>query len=109
LVPSAFVSVSTQIPISPLTATNIVVKSTGGFVSFATGSSYPAISTSTALTGQYIVVHATSTADYVIIATGTATGVVGSDQYIVISGSKSAVGFIYDPYLASWVEIGKQN
>lgn len=101
------VTVSTNVPVA-ITATYEQVESTGGTVLFGITSSYPAISTAAALSGQYILLSSTSTTSTVSIATGAATGVQGDDQFIVLSGSKSPVGFIFDSTLSLWREIGRQ-
>lgn len=101
------VNVSTKVPISP-TATYMAILSTGGVVNFASNSSYPAVSTSTAVNGQYLVLFSTSSACSIGIATGSATGVVGTDAFIFISSTRSAAQFIYNSTLSQWVEIGKQ-
>jgi hypothetical protein len=101
------VSVATNVPVA-ITATNMVIESTGGLVEFAITSAYPAITTSTALSGQYLVLSATTSTSIIQIDTGTATAVMGDDQYIVISSTKSPVSFIYNSTLSKWLEIGKQ-
>lgn len=103
------ITVATNVPVSP-TATYMHVLSTGGQVTFATNSSWPAISTSTALNGQLLILDqiAVNVSSTIVIATGSATGVIGGDQYIVISGTKSAAEFIFNSSSNVWVEVGKQ-
>ena len=104
------ITVSTKVPISP-TATYMHVLSTGGTVLFDVTGTWPAIATSTALSGQVLILDSVNlvTSSNVVIATGAATGVIGSDQYIVISGTKSAAEFIFNASSNVWVEVGKQN
>ena len=93
-------------PILP-TASYIQVETTGTAVNFTATT---AISTATAVNGQFIIVGSTVSAAGTIvqITTGTATGVVGDDAVIVISSTKSAVGFIYNSALSQWSEVGRQ-
>ena len=105
--PVSQITVSTTTSITP-TATYMVVESTGGNVIFTITSNIPAISTATAINGQYLVLYSTTTAANLFISTGTATGIIGDDSMIVISSTKSAVAFIYNSTLLQWVEIGKQ-
>lgn len=105
--PSSQVTVSTQVPINP-TATYMQVISTGGTVVFGLTSSYPAIATATAASGQYLVLSSTSSSSIISISTGNATAVFGTDPFVVISSTKSAVAFIYDATLSVWREINRQ-
>ena len=102
--PVSQVTVSTQVPINP-TATYMVVESTGLLLPL---SASVAIATATAVPGQYLVVWDTSSVSSIYITTGSATGVIGDDAVITITSTKSAVGFIYNSTVSSWVEIGKQ-
>ncbi len=106
--PASQVNVSTQVPISP-TATYVQVVSTGGPVTFSATGSYPAISTSSAFSGQFLVLTSSSATNVVYISTGTNSAVVGMNSSIVISSSMSAVSFIYDGLQSVWKQIGKQQ
>lgn len=111
-VPTSQVNISTLVPVA-ITATNMVIKSTAGIVTFyqvgRLPSEGPAISTATATSGQYLILHSTTSVDTVVITTGTATGVLsGSDATITISAAKPAISLIYDSTLSAWIVIGKQ-
>ena len=102
------VNISTQVSINPTLGTYLAIESTGAIVNFTASSLFPAISTATALNGQFLILSSTSSVSTVIIATGTSTGVIGDDQFIVISSSKSAVSFIFNSTLSQWIEIARQ-
>ncbi len=102
--PVAQVTVSTLVPVNP-TGTYMVIESTGNNLPL---SAAVAIATASAVSGQYLVLWDTSSVSSVYITTGPATAVIGDDAVITITSTKSAVGFIYNPTLSSWVEIGKQ-
>ncbi len=101
------VTVSTQVPISP-TGSFMLILSTGGPVTFGVGSSYPAISTATAVDGQFLTIGSTSTGNNVFISTSPLTAVSGDDTSIVFTSTRSFVTFIYSNALKQWMEIGKQ-
>lgn len=109
--PTSQITVATNVPVA-ITSTNMVIKSTGGIVTYAQAgrvpSDGPAITTSTALSGQFLILQSTTTADTVVITTGTATAVYGDDTTITISASKAPVLFIYNATLSVWEEFGKQ-
>ena len=107
LSPVSQITVSTKVPVG-ITGTYEQIQSTGGTVEFTSSSLFPAITTATAVSGQQLTLDATSQNNVVIIDTGPATAVSGSDAYIVISSTKSAVTLIYNATLAVWKEIGKQ-
>ena len=107
--PPTSVSVSTITSISP-SASYLTLIATGTTNIILSGDLVygPAISTTAATSGQYLILGSTNSATAVIIATGTLAGVVGSDQYIVISSTKSAVPFIFNTTVQQWVEVGRQ-
>lgn len=105
LTPTSQVTVSTQVPIA-ITATWMQIESTGAVVEFVAGSAYPAITTATATSGQYLVLSSTSSASSVIIETGTFSGVVGTNKYIVITSTRSAIPFLFNSTLQQWIAIG---
>jgi|HubBroStandDraft_2_1064218.scaffolds.fasta_scaffold02334_2 hypothetical protein len=90
-------------PISP-TASFIMVISTASL----TYSANVAIATATATNGQYLLLASTSSVNNVQIATGTATGVIGDNPFIVISSTVSAIGFVYNSTISQWMEVGRQ-
>lgn len=106
--PVSQINVSTQVSINP-TTTFMVIASTGGAVTFGIGSAYPAISTASAVSGQYLILVATQSVNTVAIATSSLTGVVGPDSTITLtSASKGAIAFIFDGLRSLWVEVSKQ-
>ncbi len=102
--PVSQVTVSTQVPINP-TGSYMTVLSTGGLLPL---SASVAIATATAVPGQYLLLYDTSSVSSIYITTSPTTGIIGDDAVITITSTKSAVGFIYNSTLSSWVEIGKQ-
>lgn len=102
--------VSTFTSINPVsTYVTLITSGTANItLSKDASSGLPAISTSTAVSGEYIIVGSTTSATTVTISTGAANGVIGDDALIVISSTKSAVGFIYNASVSQWVEVGKQ-
>lgn len=102
--PTSQVTVSTSVPIG-ITATFMMVESTGNMVPL---SASVAITTATATSGQFLLVHSTTSVSTIQITTGAATAVIGDDAVIVISSTKSAVGFIYNSTLSQWIEVGRQ-
>jgi hypothetical protein len=110
-VPSSQVNISTLVAISP-TATNMVIESTGATVTFnqigRVASEGPAISTSTATSGQILILQSTTTVSTVVITTGTATAVYGDQATYTISAAKNPVLFIYNATLAVWQAISYQ-
>lgn len=110
--PVSQVTVATNVPVG-ISATNMVIKSTAGIVTYAQigriAADGPAITTSTALSGQYLILSSTTSLDTVVITTGTATAVLsGSDATITISSVKPPMAFIYNATLSAWMAIGKQ-
>ena len=94
---------ATSTPISATSSTMLIISTAA-----LNYSSSVAIATSTAINGQYFMVSSTSSANSVQITTGTSVGVIGDDAVIVISSSKSAVGFLYNSTLSQWIEVGRQ-
>lgn len=110
--PTSQVNIATSVPVA-ITATNMVLKSTAGIVTYyqvgRIPSDGPAITTSTALSGQYLILSSTTSVDTVVITTGTATAVMSSsDATITISAIKPPMAFIFDATNSVWRAIGKQ-
>ena len=101
------VTVSTFTSISP-TGTYMQIASTGGPVYLSPQSSYPAISTSTAFNGQWLILISTATTNVVQIGSGTASGVASNNKWAVISSSMAPVQYIFNSALAQWLQIGSQ-
>lgn len=114
LPPTSQVNISTFVSVASST-TFMMIESTGGattgqvtFVNDATNTKWPAISTATALSGQILVLHSTTTASSVKIETGTVTGVGGAQAFYVISSSMAPVQAIFNATLQQWWIFGKQ-
>lgn len=101
LTPLAVVSISSMTTITP-TASYLRLLSTGSLVTI--GLTVPAISTTTAIDGQMIVLGSTSSASAVQIATGTVACVVGSKTPLVIN-SLTRIQFIFDAIDGLWKEL----
>ncbi len=106
--PVSQVTVSTSVPINP-TASYMQVVSTGGPVTFSALGSWPAISTASAQSGQFLTLASTTTSNVVYISTGVGSAVAGTNSSIVISSSISAVQFMYNAGTSQWQEVGKQQ
>ena len=110
--PTSQVTVSTLVPVG-ISATYMVIKSTALIVTYSqvgrVPSEGPAITTSTAKNGQYLILSSTTSVDTVVITTGIATAVYSpSDATITISAVKNPMAFIFDATLSVWRAIGKQ-
>lgn len=110
--PVSQVTIATNVPVG-ISATYMVVKSTALIVIYQQVGRIPfdgpAITTSTAINGQFLILGSTTSVDTVVITTGTATAVLsGSDATITISGAKPPMSFIYDSAVSAWRAIGKQ-
>ena len=109
--PVSQVTVATNVPVG-ITATNMVIESTGGVVTFAQigriAADGPAIATATAVSGQYLILQSTTSVSTVVITTGTATAVLGDAATYTISSAKNPVALIYNATLAAWMVISQQ-
>lgn len=105
--PTTQTNVSTTTTISP-TATFLIVRSTGGAVTFPVTSAIPAIATATATNGQWLILQSTDSTNTVVITTGSATAVYGDDSTITLSATKTPVTFIFNSLQNVWWEISKQ-
>lgn len=100
-VPSSNVGVTTSTTLSA-SASYERILSTGGPVLI--GTALPAISTTTAVDGQYLILGSTSTVGTVSIATGTVSCVVGSKTPLVIN-NVNRIEFIFDAIDGLWKEL----
>lgn len=98
---ASVVGVSTTSTLS-ISATYERVLSTGGLVQI--GATLPAISTATAVDGQYLILGSTSPFSDVEITTGTVACVVGSTTPLIINNVKR-IPFIFDSADSLWKEV----
>lgn len=106
--PTGVVAITSITVISPA-ATFMTLVSTGGpvtcgLVTTALGAAAPCISTATAVSGQFLILSSTQATSYVILSSGTASGLwLGAATRTI--GNGSIIQLLYNSVLSVWKEV----